>query len=180
MVPSVVFLQSTLCSKTSFWVIPFTCCGSQCCLAPKCFLLKMNILGGSLHFLWFPILFGSNIFSIQNQHFWVVPFTLYGSQCCLAPMCFLLKTNIFSLFMVLCVVSFPVLFGSSMFSTQNQHFGWFASLFMVPSVVWLQIALCSPCWTVRSCLDNIGVGTGILNYLKCLLFIHLFKSDSET
>ena len=30
------------------WVVPFTCCGSQCCLAPKCFLLKIK------HFGWFP------------------------------------------------------------------------------------------------------------------------------
>ena len=30
------------------WVVPFTCCGSQCCLAAKCFLLKIK------HFGWFP------------------------------------------------------------------------------------------------------------------------------
>ena len=30
------------------WVVPFTCCDSQCCLAPKCFLLKIK------HFGWFP------------------------------------------------------------------------------------------------------------------------------
>ena len=42
MVPSVVWLQNVLCSKSTFWVVPFTCYGSQCCLAPKCFLLKSS------------------------------------------------------------------------------------------------------------------------------------------
>ena len=36
-----------------------------------------------------------------------------------------------------------MLFGSKMFSVQNQHFGWFTSLAMVPSVVWLLSAFCS-------------------------------------
>ena len=217
---SVVWLLSASCSKSTFWMVPPIFFGSQCSLAPMCFPLKISILGCSLHFLWFPVMFSSkvlsaqnqhfgwfpslvvvpsvvwllsafcskmnilggslhfygsqlllfvsNIFSIQNQHFWAVPFTFYGSQCCLAPMCFLLKPIFFSLFMVLCVVLFPVLFGSNMFSSHNQHFECSPPpLFVVPSVVWLQITLCLPCWTVRSCLDNIGVGIGILNYLKC-------------
>ena len=69
LVPSVIWLQHVFHSKSTFWVVPFTCFGSQCCLAPKCFLLKMNILFGSLLFLWFPVLFGSNMFSTLNQHF---------------------------------------------------------------------------------------------------------------
>ena len=107
-----VWFQSASCSKAMFWVVPFTCHGSQYCLAPKCFQLKINILGGSLHFLWFPVLFGSNVFSTQNSTFkvvnvwlqsascsksmfWVVPFTCHGSQCYLVQKCFLLKINIF-------------------------------------------------------------------------------------
>ena len=92
MVPSVAWLKSALCSKSSFWVVPFTCfsfqcclapkyfllkkwtfcvvpftCyGSQCCLAPTCFPLKINIFGGSLHFSWFPVLFGSKVISAQS------------------------------------------------------------------------------------------------------------------
>ena len=135
MVSSVVFLQSTLCSRSTFWVIPFTCCGSQCCLAPKCFLLKnehfgwfpsffmvssvvwfkyifhskSTFLGGSLHFLWFPVLFGSSFFFLLKTNIfftfhgslccfipsvvWVVPFIFYDFQCCLAPICFPLKIN---------------------------------------------------------------------------------------
>ena len=183
-----------------------------------CFPFKINNLGGSIHSLWFPLLFGSNVFSTQNQYLGGFP----------------------SLFMVLWVVWFPMMFGSNMFSTQNHHFGWFPSLFIVPSVVWLQSAVSSTgsekmhfswehsyishhflctslcqkskfpskllnfprislpdypffptmllkllnCWilTVRSCLANIELGTGIFNHLggKCLLFMHLFKSDSET
>ena len=85
MIPSVVWLQSTSYSKSTFSVVPITCHGSQCCLAPKCFLLKIIILGGSLRLSWFPVLFSSKVLSAQNQ-----------------------------------------------------HFGWFPSFFMVPSVVWLQ------------------------------------------
>ena len=146
MVPSVVFLQSTLCSKSTFWVIPFTCCGSQCCLAPKCFLLKNE------HFGWFPSFFMVSsvvwfkyIFHSKSTFFGWFPSLFMVPSVVWFQCVFRSKPIFFSLFMVLCVVSFPVLFGSNMFSTQNQHFGWFPSLFMVPSVVWLQIALCSPC-----------------------------------
>ena len=91
--------------------------GSPCSLAPMCFPLKISILGSSLHFLWFPVLFFlqstlcSNFSNFKFQIFWVIPFTCCGSQCCLGPKCFLLK---------------------------NEHFGWFSSFFMVPSVVWFK------------------------------------------
>ena len=82
-------------------------------MAPKCFLLKMNISHSSYHLLWFPVLFGSNVFLQSNSTFLVVPFTFHGSQCCLAPK-------------------------SSLLNLLN---------------CWI--------WTVTSCLDNIGLGTGI-------------------
>ena len=113
MVPSVAWLQSASCSKSTFWVVSFTCHDSQCCLAPKCFLLKINILGGLLFMVsfavWlqcvfhskFHILGGSlHIYGSQcclvpmccsKSIFWVVPFTLHGSLCCFAPKCFPLK-----------------------------------------------------------------------------------------
>ena len=67
-------------------------------------------LGGSLHLLWFPVLFGSKVLPAQNQTFWMVPIICYGSQCSLAPMCFPLKINILdgSLYLLW----FPVVFGS--------------------------------------------------------------------
>ena len=126
--------------KSSFWVVPFTFYGSQYCLAPKCSLLKITILGGSLHLLWFPELFGLKVLPVQNEHFgwfpqfsmlpsvvwlqyvfhskstfWVVSFTFYGSQYFLA---------------------------SKVLSAQNHHFEWFPSLVMVLSVVWLLGAFC--------------------------------------
>ena len=67
-VSSFVWLQSVLCSKSTIWVVPFTFYGSRC-LAFLYFPLKINILGGSLHFLRLPVLFGSNMFSSQNQYF---------------------------------------------------------------------------------------------------------------
>ena len=76
------------------WVVPFTCYGSQCCLAPKCFLLKMNILGCSLNlFMYLSVVFGSIMFFFltQNQHFGWFPSLFYGSQCCVALKCSLLK-----------------------------------------------------------------------------------------
>ena len=82
-------------SNQDNWMVPFTCYGSQCCLAPKCFLLEMKIFFGSLHFLWFQVLFSSNVFSIQNQHLrWFPPFLKNDFYCCLASMCFPLKINI--------------------------------------------------------------------------------------
>ena len=30
-IPSDVWLQSALCSKSTFWVVPFPCYGSNCC-----------------------------------------------------------------------------------------------------------------------------------------------------
>ena len=112
-VSSVVWLQTVLCAKSIIWVVPFTCYGSQCCLAPKCFLLKMSIMSCS--------------------------FTFYCSRCCLAPMCFPLKINILG--GSLHFSWFPVLFGSNVFSTQNQYFGWFSSLYMVLCVVCFQCCL---------------------------------------
>ena len=147
MVPSVVWLISALCSKSIFSVVPFTCYSSHLLVSASC--------SQNEHFGWFPLLFMvPSVVWLQNVFqskviFWVVQFTFYGSQCCLAPMCFRSKLIFFSLFMVLCVVWFPVSFSSNMFSTQNQHFRWFPSLFVVPSVVWLQSALCSPCGTVE-------------------------------
>ena len=130
-VSDIIENRMTVSYVQSWMLVPFTCHTSQC-LAPKCFLLKINILGGSfhlslfpvlfgskvlsaqnnilggsLHFLWFPVLFGSNVFSTQNSTFQMVPFT----------------------FMV------PVLFNSNVFSAQNQYFWWFNSLFMVLCVV---------------------------------------------
>ena len=58
------------------------------------FLLKMNIQSGSTHFLWFPLLFWRQCVSHSKSIFWVVPFTLHGSLCCLVPMGFPLKINI--------------------------------------------------------------------------------------
>ena len=55
-------------------MVPFTCYGSQWCLALKCFLFKSVFLSKST--------------------IWVVLFTLYGFHCCLVPMCFPLKINI--------------------------------------------------------------------------------------
>ena len=104
MVPSVVWLLSVFCTK-------------------------MKILGGSSQFLWFPVLFGSNMFSTQNQHFGWFPLLIYD----LAPLCFPLKINILG--GSLHFLWFPVVFGSNLFSTQNQHFGgslpfsWFSVLF---------------------------------------------------
>ena len=42
---------------------------SQCSLTTTCFPLKFIILGNSLYFLWFPVLFGSKVLSAQNLHF---------------------------------------------------------------------------------------------------------------
>ena len=106
-----------------------------------CFPLKIRNLGSFLHFLWFPVLFFSKVLSAQKHHFewfptlvvvpsvvwllsafcskwtfWVVPFIFYGSQCCLVQIYFPFKINIF---------------------------GWFLSLYIVPSVVWLQCVFCS-------------------------------------
>ena len=69
----------------------------------------------------------SCVFSSKSI-FWVVYFTFHGSLCCLVP----------------------VLFGFHIFWTQNQHFGWFPLLVMVPSVVWLQCVfhLKSTFWVV--------------------------------
>ena len=94
MIPSVVWLHSASCSKSTFWVVPINCHGSQCCLAPKCFLLKINILGGSLFLSLFPVLFGSKVLSAQNQHFRWFPSFLW----------------------------FPVLFGCNVLSTQSLTF----------------------------------------------------------
>ena len=103
MVPGVVWLQCFFHSKSTFLLVPFTFYSFPCCLVPMCFSLKINILGGSLPFTWF--------------------FVLFGSQCCLAPICFPLKINF--LFGSLHFLWFPVLFGANVFPTQNQHFGWF-------------------------------------------------------
>ena len=48
MVHSVVWLQRVFHLKSSGWFLFY---GSQCCLAQKCSLLKIIILGGSLHLL---------------------------------------------------------------------------------------------------------------------------------
>ena len=126
MVPSVFWLKSALCYKSSFWVVPFTCYSFQCCLAPK-------------------------VLSAQKWIFYVVPFICYGPQCCLAPTCFPLKINIF---------------GGSL------HFSWSR----LPSVVWLQSDLCSICWTVEL---NWMVSFGW--NLKILDSLHVWKiSDSAS
>ena len=91
---------------------------------------------------WFPSLVTvPSVVWLQSASYskstsWVVPLIFYGSQCRLAPTCFPHKIN--SLCGSLYFLWFPVLFGSKVLSTQNQHFGCFPSLVMVPSVVWLQ------------------------------------------
>ena len=88
MVPSVVWLQCVFRSKPIFfhfsWFFVLFC--SQCRLAPICFPLKIHILGGSPHFLWFPVLFGSKLLSAHlvellevvrtilelEQEFWII------------------------------------------------------------------------------------------------------------
>ena len=61
MVSSVVWLQSTSCSKLTIWVVPSIFYGAQCCLASMCFAFKIIILGGSLYFLCFAVLFGYKV-----------------------------------------------------------------------------------------------------------------------
>ena len=102
---------------------------------------------GRFPFLWFPVLFGSKVLSVQNYHFGWFPSLVTVSSVVWLPSAFCSKMNI--LLSSFHLLWFPVLFGSNGFSTQNQHFWWFPSLFMVPSVVWLQSALCSICWTVE-------------------------------
>ena len=104
---------------------PFTCNGFQCCLATKCFLLKIIILGGSLHLLWFLVLFGSNVFSTQNSTFQVVPFTSMVPSVWLK--CVFHWKSIFWVIPVL-FLWFPVLLGFKII-----HF-----FFMVTSVVKFQ------------------------------------------
>ena len=182
MVPSVVWLQRVFHLKSTFWW------SSSLSWLPvlfgfHMFFTQINTLGRSLHFVWFPLLFGSlvlsahslggslhfhgfqfclsklwvpyftfhgslycyvpvlfsfHIFFTQNQHFGLVSFTSYGSQCSLAPTCFPLKSTVWGVpftFMVASVVWLPYL-------TENQFFGWFPSLVMVPIVVQLIGALC--------------------------------------
>ena len=144
-ISSVVWLQCASCSKSSFWVVPFIFYGSQCILASTCFPLKIKWV---VPFLWLPVLLSSKVLSAQNHQFgWFSLLVIFSSVGWLLR-AFCSKINIlrssFHLF-----IWFPVLFGSNVFSTQNQYFWWFPSLFMVPSVVWLQSALCSICWTVE-------------------------------
>ena len=65
MVDSIVWLQCVFCSNQYFftfsWFFVLFC--SQYCLAPICFPLIINILGGSPLYLWFPVLFGSKLLS---------------------------------------------------------------------------------------------------------------------
>ena len=168
MVPSVVSLQCIFHSKSTFWMVPFTCYGSQCCLALKCFLFKSVFLSKST--------------------IWVVLFTLYGFQCCLVPVCFHTKSIfwVFPLTFHGSFVWFPVLFGSNMFLHSESTF-WVVPFTFYGSQCCLAPKCCLlkllNCWilTVRSCLDNIELGTGIFNHLGgVILFMHLFKSDSET
>ena len=153
-VPSAVWLQRVFHSKSTLWVVPVTfygtqcCCfplkinifgssphyyGSQCCLTTKCTLLKINILDGSLHLLWFPVFFSFEVLSAQNEHFgwflshFMVP-SVVGLQHCFPLKIVILGDSLHFLW-------FPVLFGSNVFSAQNQYFGWFSSLFMVLCVV---------------------------------------------
>ena len=138
-------------------MVPFICVGSQCWLAPYCFLLRIEFLGGSFHLSWFPVLFGSRVLCAQNQHFgwftslfmvpsvvwlqgalcskstfWVGSFTFHGSHCCLAPTCFPLKIQYFKWFPYL--LWFPVLSGSNVSLKINAlggslHSSWFLVLF---------------------------------------------------
>ena len=104
MVPSLVWLQSAFYSKSAFWVVPFTFYGSQWCLAPTCFPLKIQHFRWFPSLLWFPVLFFSNVFSAQNQYFgWF--FVLFGSKVVCHP-----KQYFGWLIPVLCLW-LPVLFG---------------------------------------------------------------------
>ena len=88
-------------------------------------ILRYLILDGSLHLSWFPVFFGSKVFSTRNSNFRLFP------SCFWFPVLFgpnaLLKINIlggsphFSWFFVL--------FGSKVFPAQNQYCGWFPSSF---------------------------------------------------
>ena len=149
MVSNVVWLQSALCSKSTIWVVLFNCYGYGVVWLLKCFLLKMNILCDSLQFLCFQVLFSSNVFPTQNQHFgwfpsrfivssvvwlqcvfhskstfWVGPFPLYGPLCCVVSIVVWLQYEFHS----------------------KSTFWVVPLLVLVPSAVWLLRAFCSK-WT---------------------------------
>ena len=93
------------------WVVPFTCYG------------------------WISSVVWLQSASCSKSSLWVGHsffFFLNGSQCSLAPTCFPLKIK-----WVVPFLWFPVLFGPKVLSAQNHHFGWFLSLVIVSSVVWL-------------------------------------------
>ena len=73
---------------------------------------------------------------LSNHDIWVGPFNFYGSQLCLAPKCSLLKNQHFGWFPSLVMVPSVVWLLSA--SAQNEQFVWFPSLFMVSSVVRLE------------------------------------------
>ena len=91
MVPSVVWLQCVFHSKSTFRMVPFTCYGSQWCLALKCFLFKSVFLSKStiwvvlftlmvsIIVVWFQCVFHS------KSIFLGFPFTFHGSLSCLVP-----------------------------------------------------------------------------------------------
>ena len=70
--PSVVWLQCVVCSKSIFWVVPLTFHGSLCCLAPKCFPLKIDILGDLC-----PLFMVPSVAWLQSNSF-----LFCGYQCC--------------------------------------------------------------------------------------------------
>ena len=167
MVSIVVWFQCVFHSKSIFWGFPFTFHGSLSCLVPSD--------------VWLQYVFHS------KSPFWVVPFTFYGSQFVWlqsavsstgSEKMHFSREHSYISHHFLCTS----LCQKSKFPSKLLNFPRI-SLPDYPFFPTMLLKLLN-CWilTVRSCLDNIELGTGIFNHLggECLLFMHLFKSDSET
>ena len=156
MVPSVVWLQHVFLSKSTFWIVP-SVVWLLSAFCSKVFSFQNQQFG------WFSSLF--MVYSVvwlqcvfhSKSIFWVLPFTFHGSLSCLVPSVVWLQ-YVFHSKSTFWVVPFTF-YGSQ--------------CCLAPKCCLLKLL---NCWilTVRSCLDNIGLGIGIFNHLggECLLFIH--------
>ena len=106
-----------------YWVVLFTCDG------------------------WIPSVFWLQSAFRSKSSFWVVPLIVFMVPSIVWHQRVIhLKLT----FWVVPFLSFTVLFGSKVLSAQNHHFGWFPSLVIVSSVVWLLSAFCSKRNILRS------------------------------